>query len=239
MLSVFKREFRSLFCGYRAYSFTAIFAICYLAVRMIYNYMVLYDRLLGFINQEYILALLPAAFALAVPVITFSMYEEERRGDVFSFLRSLPISDGDVFWGKYLSRAALFGVVYSGLILIDVFLGFYSGVSVFTVIYSVVSYVLICFALLALNIFLACAFENKFVALGVGYGITGLFITLTLTRYMGSHILLKFFEPMSVLGSYTSVVFGVIDVSYIALWISLGGLFTYLSYYFIKKEIRL
>ena len=102
MLSVFKREIKALFCGYKAYSFIAIFALCYLAVRMMYSYMLLYENIYGFLNQEYILALLPGAFALAVPLITFSMYDDERKKNVFYFLRSLPISDSEIFWGKYL-----------------------------------------------------------------------------------------------------------------------------------------
>lgn len=239
MFSVFKREFKSLFCGYRAYSFTAIFALCYLAIRMIYNYMLLYDKLLGLSNQEYILTLLPAAFALAVPVVTFSMYEEERKSDVFSFLRSLPLSEKDIFWGKFLSRAALFGVAYVGLIIIDVVLGFYSGAPVLTVMYSAVSYVLICTVLLSINVFLATAFKNKFVALGVGYAINVILIIFTIVRHIGSHTLLKILEPVSILGTYVPSVFGVVDISYLFLWISLGGIFTYLSYEFIKKEIRL
>lgn len=237
MFSVFKREFRSFFCGYKAYSFTAIFAVCYLAVRMLYNYMLLYEKVMGLSNQEYVLAFLPAAFVLATPVITFSMYDEERKGGVFSFLRSLPLSAKDVFLGKYLSRFALFGIVYTVLILVDIILGFYSGAPVFSLIYSDICYILIFVAILSLNVFLATVFKNKFVALGVGYGIGAVLITLTFVRYTGTHTLLKILEPISIIGAYSSSVFGIVDVSYLFLWISLGGLFTVLSYIFSKKEI--
>lgn len=239
MISVFKRELKSLFCGYRAYSFTAIFALCYLAVRMVYNYMLLYENIYGFLNQEYILALLPAAFAIAVPVITFSMYEEERKNNVFSFLRSLPLTDKSVFWGKYLSRFALFCIVYVILAVIDIVLGFYSGAPIFTVIYSSVCYILICAAVLALNIFLATVFKNKFVALGTGYGISAALVALTLTRYLMPHTVREIIEPISLFGTYTAAVFGVVDIAYLFLYVSVGALFTYFSYEFIKKEIRL
>ena len=238
MISVFKREFKSLFCGYRAYSFMAIFALCYLAVRMVYNYLLLYDKTYGLLNQEYILVLLPAAFALAVPVITFSMFEEERRGALIPFLRSLPLTENDLFLGKCLSRVALLGVVYSALIIIDVLLGFYSGAPAFTLIYSIISYLLISFLMLALNIFLACACKNKFIALGVGYGINAILITITIIRYVGSRTFFRILEPMSIFGTYSTAVFGVLDLSYVFLWISLCGLFAYLSYVTFKKEFR-
>ena len=239
MLSVFKREIKSLFCGYKAYSFIAIFALCYLAVRMMYSYMLLYENIYGFLNQEYILALLPGAFALAVPLITFSMYDDERKKNVFYFLRSLPISEAEIFWGKYLSRIALFGASYAVLLVIDAILGFYGASPVFTLIYSSACYVIICAAVLSLNIFLATVFKNKFIALGVGYGLSAVLIALTLTYYSMPMALREIAQTLSVFGTYTAAVFGVVDIAYLFLYVSLGGLFTYLSYALVKKEIRL
>lgn len=239
MFSVFKRELRSLFCGYRAYAFTAIFAIGYLTVRMIYNYMLLYDNIYGFMNQEYILTMLPVSFALATPVITFSMYDNERKKDVFSFLRSLPLTATGVFFGKYLSRAALFGMVYLALTVIDVVLGFYSGAPIGTILYSALSYILICNCVLAVNVFLASVIKNKYVSLGVGYGVTAALTALTVTCYSMPRILIKIVTPISLFGTYTSSVFGMVDISYLFLWLSVGALFICLSYVFFKKEIKL
>lgn len=239
VFSVFKRELRAMFCGYRAYAFIAVFAICYLAVRMIYNYMLLYENVYGFTNHEYILALLPAAFAFAAPVVTFSMYNEERRNNVFSFLRALPLDGRAVFLGKYFSRLALFGAVYAVMVIIDVILGFYSGAPIFTAVYSAVGYILISMLMLSLNVFLATVFKNKYIALGVGYGISFVLTVLTVVRYSMTHVLCEIFEPISVFGTYTTAVFGDIDLAYIFLWVSLSALLTYLSYVFIKKEIKL
>ena len=91
MIAIIKRELRALIFSWRSYAFIAIFAVCSCALRLMYNYMSLYDVIYGFINHEYILTFLPAALALAVPVITFSAYENERKNEVFSFLRSLPV----------------------------------------------------------------------------------------------------------------------------------------------------
>ncbi len=239
MFSVFKRELRSLFCGYRAYAFTAVFAIGYLAIRMIYNYMLLYDNIYGFMNHEYILTLLPATFALAAPIVTFSMYDNERKKDVFSFLRSLPLTDKGIFFGKYLSRLTLMGIVYLILTVIDVVLGFYSGAPILTVLFSAVSYILICNCILAVNVFLASAIKNKYVSLGIGYGITAALTALTLTRYSMPRILTEIVTPISLFGTYTSSVFGMVDIAYLFLWLSVSALFICLSYIFIKKEIKL
>ena len=239
MFSVFKREFRSLFCGYRAYAFTAVFAIGYLAIRMIYNYMLLYDNIYGFMNHEYILMLLPASFALAAPIITFSMYDNERKKDVFSFIRALPLTDKGVFFGKYLSRLALFGVVYLALTVIDAILGFYSGAPILTVLFSAASYILICNCVLAVNVFLASVIKNKYVSLGVGYGVMAALTTLTLTRYSMLRILNIIVTPISLFGTYTSSVFGMVDIAYLFLWLSVSALFICLAYIFIRKEIKL
>ena len=239
VFSVFKRELRAMLCGYRAYTFIAVFSICYLAVRMIYNYILLYDNIYGFMNHEYILMLLPAAFAFAVPVLTFSMYSEERTNNVFSFLRSLPLSNRDVFFGKYLSRFALFGATYAVMLVVDVVLGAFGGAPIFTVMYSVLCYILIAAVMLSMNIFLATVIKNKYLALGVSYGISAILTVLTVTRYSMPRLLCEIIEPISIFGTYTTAVFGAVDIVYIFLWLSLSALFTYLSYVFIKKEIRL
>ena len=237
MISVFKREFKSFFCGFIGYSFVGIFALCYLTIRMMYNYMLLYENIYGFMNQEYILALLPVAAVLATPLLTFTMYEEERNKNVFSFLRSLPLSVKDIFLGKLLSRLALLGAACIGLTLIDLFLGFYSASSIITVAYSALSYFLVCAVILFLNIFLATAIKNKFLSLGVGYGIGIVLAFFTFIRYMGGHVFFNIIEPLSFLGTYASAVFGVADLSYLFLWVSLGGSFAFLSYLCFKKEM--
>ena len=204
---------------------------------MMYNYMLLYENIYGFMNQEYVLALLPVAAVFATPLLTFTMYEEERKKNVFSFLRSLPLSVKDIFLGKLLSRLALLGAVCIGLTVIDAFLGFYSTSSIITVAYSAVSYFLVCAVILFLNIFLATAFKNKLLSVGVGYGIGIVLAFFTFIRYMGGHAFFNIIEPTAFLGTYASAAFGVVDLSYIFLWLSLGGLFTFLSYRCFKKEI--
>ncbi|MBQ8850325.1 MAG: hypothetical protein IJ011_08360 [Clostridia bacterium] len=238
MIAVLKRELKSLFCGYRGYAFIAVFAVGYCVIRMIYNYMLLYDNIYGFINHEYILMLLPAVFALAIPVMTFSMYENERKKDVFAFLRSLPLTSENIVFGKYLAKLLVFGVTYAVIIVVDCVLGFYSGSSVLTVIFSIISYLLICNCILAVNVFFASVFKNKFAALGAGYGIAIAFTALTVLRNFMSHIWSEIVTPISIFGTYVPSAFGVIDIASLFLWLSVGGLFIYLSYASMKKEIK-
>ena len=239
MFSIYKRELKSFFCGYRGYAFTALFVLLTFAIRMVYNYMALYDSIYGFINHESVLAFLPAAFAIAAPILTFSIYENERKKDVFAFLRSLPLKATDIIFGKYLAALTVFACVYAVTLAVDLILGFYSGSAVLSVLLSIFGFILICNAILALDTFLAAVCKNKYLALGLSYGISAALVVLTVFRYSLPKILNDVITPFAVFGGYTSFVFGLLDLSPLVIWISVGGLFVYLTYLVMKKEIRL
>ena len=101
-----------------------------------------------------------------------------------------------------------------------------------------VSYIFIANCLLAINVFIASVCKQKIVALIVGYGVSAVFTVLTAVRFSVSHTVAEILTPLSLFGTYTSGVFGMIDISYVILWISVGGVFAYLSYLFMKKEIK-
>ncbi len=204
-----------------------------------YNYMSLYDVIYGFINHEYILTFLPAALALAVPVITFSAYENERKNEVFSFLRSLPVKATDIIFGKYLAVVALFGATYAVMTFLDIILGFYKGTDILTAVFSIICFLLLANVILAMNMLFSALFKNRYVALGMGYAAAAALIALTATRYLMPMLLTDIATQISVFGAYTSALFGLLDISSIILWLSLGGLFIYLNYIVMKKEIKL
>ncbi len=231
MLAVFKRELKAFFCGWRGYAFVAVFVLCSCAVRMVYNYMCLYDTIFGFINQEYILSFLPAALAFAVPILTFSMYREERKNGVFSFLRSLPIKEKDIFLGKYFASSALILITYTVMIAADIILGFYSGTNILTAVLGIFGFICIANVLLGVNMLFAVAIKNIYIALGLGYGVAFVLTALTATRYLLPMILTDIITPVSLFGAYTSLLFGLADISSFVLWLSLGMLFVCLSYF--------
>ena len=239
MIAIIKRELRAHLFSWRSYAFIAIFALCSCALRMMYNYMSLYDVIYGFINHEYILTFLPAALALAAPILTFSAYENERKKETFVFLRSLPLKGTDIIFGKYLAVAALFGATYAVMTLIDIVLGFYKGTDILTAIFSIVCFLLLANVIISMNMMFSALFKNRYIALGAGYAAAIAFIALTVARYLMPMLLTDIVTQISALGAYTSVLFGLLDISSIVLWLTLGGLFVYIYYIVMKKEIKL
>ena len=238
MLTIYKRELRALYLGYRGYTFTAIFAILYCVVKMVYNYFNTYAMSLGYFNAEYMLTFLPAAFALAVPVMTFSAFERERTDNAYAFLRSLPVKSSSVALAKYFSLVTAFFVPYAVLIFIDLVLGSYSGVSWGTVILSNVSFVLICNAILAISFFCGAILKNKFAALGVAYGVSVGYIGFyALAQVLPVGVWRDILLRISVIGTYTSAILGNFDFTALFFWLSVGGVFLWLSLTATKKEM--
>ena len=238
MITVYKRELRSLYLSYRGYAFTAVFAVLYCAVRMVYNYFNSYALSLGYFNAEYMLTFLPAAFALAVPIMTFSVYERERSDEAYTFLRSLPIKPASVTAGKYMALFTAFLIPYLVLIVIDIVLGTYSGTAVATLIISLVSYILICNAVLAVSFYCSAVLKKKFVALGVSYGITVGYIGLyALAQALPVGIWREMLLKISMVGTYTSTVLGRFDLTSLILWLSVGAVFLWMSFAASQKEM--
>ena len=141
-------------------------------------------------------------------------------------------------WRAY-AFVALFGAVYAVMTLIDVILGFYTGTDILTAILSVICFLLLANVILAVNMLFSAVFKNRYAALGAGYAVSAVLITLTATRYFMPMLINNVITQASVFGSYTSVLFGLLDISSVVLWLSLGGLFIYLYYLVMKKEIKL
>ena len=249
MLTVLKREIRSPFSSYKGYLFVALFGIAFGVLRMVYHYLlmdkltfILHDASSGtsfsLVAFEYMLTYLPFAFAIAAPILTFSIFDTERRMGAWSLLRSLPLTAKGVVFGKYLSALCVFLLSYTVLTVLSFLLGFYTGSELLTVMYSILFYALACNTLLAINFFISAVCKNKYVALGVSYGVNIIFAVLFATRYAVPYVLGGIFEKLSILGTHTSALVGIVDISAIILHLTVGGAFLYLSYVVLKNEMK-
>ena len=245
MISVFKRELKALFTGYKGYGFVAAFSVLFCIISMLYHtvnleeqYLPLMTESIGFANAEFSLIFLPVAFVLSAPLLTFSIFSDERQSGSYGFLRSLSLSVGDVVFGKYLAALTAFALPYGAIQLLLWFLGFYSGKDVLTVIVNILFYILACNAVLSLYFFISAACKRRIVALITELSVGAAFVALISTRYLVPPVLTKIFELLSVTGAYESSLYGIFDISALVLFLSLSALFLFLSYIFTKRDMQ-
>ncbi len=246
MLAIFKRELKAMLCGYRGYTFFGIFAIGFCIVRMVYHYLFIRRDLFilsdagAYTNfsltaPEYMLIYLPFVFVLALPILTFSLFDKERVHGTMGLLKSLPLTMTDVFFGKYLSVLTVFTASFGIMTLLTWFLGFYSRINILTVIISLVSYFLLGNSIMAIYIFISSVCKNKYVSLGISYGVAVVLCALAMLRSTVPTLWSEALERVSVIGSYLSSLFGVLDICTLVLALSTWAVFLYLAYINMKK----
>lgn len=238
MLTIFKRELKSFFTSYRGYLFLAIFAIGFCSVRLVYDYAALYADIYGYVGIESLLVYLPLSFVFASPVLTFSMFENERKKEVYGFLRSLSFNARDIAFGKYLAALALFSISFIATAVASWLLGFYSGADTFVILISLLAYFLVCVTFLSLNAFIAAICKNKFVALAVSYGIAVASTLLVIFGGAMPRALSTIAKYLSIVGLYELSSFGILDISAVVLWISVSGAALVAYYMLVKKEMK-
>ncbi|MBE6668380.1 MAG: hypothetical protein E7607_08760 [Ruminococcaceae bacterium] len=246
MFTVMKREIGSFFKSYRGYAFMAIFIVIFSIFQLIYHghdvdeiNLVKAEGGYPFYTLEQTLELLPLAIAAAIPMLTYDIFYEERIGGAGNLLRSLPLSAKGIFVGKYLACEILFVIVYAVINLVMWLLGFYRNIEAVKTIISILSYILVFNALLAINMFVAAVCKRKFVALGVSYGVCAVLVVLFVVGSKNTGAVAKICSFLSVIGSFTPSLYGVLDLTALTLQITLCGLFAYLAYVYFKRDIIL
>jgi ABC-2 type transport system permease protein len=108
MIAVFKKELRAFFDSPAAYVATVV-------MLLIAGY--LFAQPLFLINQASISGFADnAQFLLIffVPAVTMRLYAEERRAGTIEILSTLPVSDLEVLWAKFLAAVALLTFILAG-----------------------------------------------------------------------------------------------------------------------------
>ena len=158
MGAIFKREFKSYFTNMLG----AIFAAVLLAVVGIY--MTLYNFDGGYPNFEYVLGGILFTFIVLVPLLTMRTIAEDRRIKTEQLLLSLPVSSTQIVLGKYLALLCFFLIPCGVIALYPLILSMYGQIFWATTYATLLAFILLSAALLAIGMYISSLTENQIVA---------------------------------------------------------------------------
>lgn len=175
--------------------------------------------------------LLPWIFLFLTPAITMRLWAEEKRSGTIEFLLTLPITEWQAVWGKFLSSLAFLAIALAltitlpltiaqlGKVDAGVFVGSYLGALFLGAFY------------LALGLFISALTKNQIIAFIVSvvacfifFIIDTEFVTLTVP-----HAVAPFFQFLGVGTHFNSISRGVIDTKDIVYYLSFIILFLWLN----------
>ncbi|MBQ2734116.1 MAG: ABC transporter permease [Clostridia bacterium] len=164
MGSVYRKELRSYFCNMQGAVFAGFLLLITGIMTSLYNFKGLYPTFENSLSETGFI------FLLIVPVLTMKILAEERHQRTDQLLYSLPLKVSSVVLGKYFALVTVFLVPVAIMSFYPLILSMYGEVSLVTAYSTIVGFILMGAALLAIGMFISSVTESQVIAAVLTFG---------------------------------------------------------------------
>lgn len=181
MIAVWKHELKNYFHSLTAYIFGA-FLLAFIGLGALR-----YNIQAAVSNFEFVLSYGCLIFVVIVPILTMRVIAEERRQKTDQLLCSLPITTVQVVLGKYLALLVVYAVPLCLISLYPLIFSQYGDVYLPTSYGSILAFLVLGAALIALGMFLSSLTDNQGFAAGIGIAVILFnYYSVSLSEYVSS-----------------------------------------------------
>ena len=225
MLAIFRRELRSYFTGVIGY----VFLVIYLAVAaVLFCYTTMYS-MSSDVTSYFTLMLIFSAIVL--PLLTMKSFSEERKTKTEQLLLTAPVSLTGMMFGKFLASYVIFAgaTVLSSLYFL--FLIPYAQMKFAVLIGNVIALLLVGFVFIAIGLFVSALTENQLTAAIGTIAIILAFLGIGLVNSFipSSYAIRYVFSALSIFTRFQTFVNGYFDLASLIYYLSVGGVFLWLT----------
>ena len=225
MLAIYKRELRSYFVGVIGY----VFLVIYLAMAgILFSYTTMFS-MSSDVTTYFTLMLIFSAVVL--PLLTMKSFSEERKTKTEQLILTAPISLPAMVFGKFLASYTVFGGATLLTSLYFLFLIPYTQLQFAILFGNLVALLLVGMVFISIGLFVSALTENQLsaaigtIAIILGFLGIGLINALLPTNYA-----LRFvFSALSIFTRFQSYVNGYFDFATIIYYLSISGIFLWLT----------
>ena len=225
MLAIYKRELRSYFVGVIGY----VFLVIYLAMAgILFSYTTMFS-MSSDVTTYFTLMLIFSAVVL--PLLTMKSFSEERKTKTEQLILTAPISLPAMVFGKFLASYTVFGGATLLTSLYFLFLTPYTQLQFAILFGNLVALLLVGMVFISIGLFVSALTENQLsaaigtIAIILGFLGIGLINSLLPTNYA-----LRFvFSALSIFTRFQSYVNGYFDFATIIYYLSISGIFLWLT----------
>ena len=181
MIAVWKHELKNYFHSLTAYIFGA-FLLAFIGLGALR-----YNIQAAVSNFEFVLSYGCLIFVVIVPILTMRVIAEERRQKTDQLLYSLPITTVQVVLGKYLALLVVYADPLCLISLYPLIFSRYGDVYLPTSYGSILAFLVLGAALIALGMFLSSLTDNQGFAAGIGIAVILFnYYSVSLSEYVSS-----------------------------------------------------
>lgn len=232
MLAIYKKELKSYFTSMTGYVFIAFF-LCIIGI-----YYVAYNLVGSLANFEYVLSSASFLFVLLVPILTMRIMAEEKKQKTDQLLYTSPLSPTSIIMGKYLAVITVFLIAMAIVSLYPVILLQFGNIPLKIAYGSILGFLLLGAAYIAIGLFISSLTESQLVAAVVS------FVVMLITVLMSGIVEMFPKDNKSALIIFSVIVILICLITYVVMHnitisLSLGiiGEIILMVIYFIKPSL--
>jgi len=224
VLTIYKKEFFSYFTTPMAYIFLVVFALVngYFFSNTFF--------LIGQSDLRTLFNIVPMVYLFFIPAITMGLIAKEKNLGTMEVLSTLPIKDFELVLGKYLSSLSLIvvGLIFTDIHLITL-MKFGTNIDYGAIFSGYLGLFFVGGVYAAIGIFASSLFDNQVVSFIIAVFIVLMFFLFDKLLIFVPSILSGLIQYLSVDYHFSNIARGVIDSRNIIYFISIIGIFLFLT----------
>mgnify|MGYP002422413351 CR=1 FL=1 len=231
MTAIYKRELRSYFTSMVGYVFIAIL-IFFVGI-----YFMAYNLFGGYPSFGYVLLSCTIIFMVAVPILTMRSMAEDRRGKTDQLLLTSPVTLTGVVLGKYFAMVTVFLIPVALMAFCPLIIAMNGEARLLSDYAALFAFFLMGCVFLAIGMFLSSLTESQIIAAVSTFAVLLiLYLWDDLTGFLPSALgdLLSAFSFTQTF--YNFVQYSMFDLGGVVLYLSLAGLFVFLTIQGLQKR---
>lgn len=234
MIAIFKREMRAYFTTSTGYVFLAV-ALSLSAI--VFGACTL---LIGSSDTGPYFSLMLFVLMVILPILTMKTFSEERRTRTEQLLLTAPISTTQMVMGKFLSCLCMFliALLISCVNFIPIFVYADTSSSAVTslppnvalIMGNLFALILVGMSFIAIGIFVSSLTENQFASVVITIAILlGLLLVGLFNSFIDSYAIRTVLSWLSIYSRYTNFTYGIFDFGALIYYLSISGVFVFLT----------
>ncbi len=228
MLAIYKREMRSYFTTSIGYIFLACALVISAAIFSISTvFSESSDTSVYFAGLIFVLMIF-------LPILTMKAFSDEKRTKTEQLLLTAPVSTTQMVLGKFLSSFTML-VIFLALSLvfmipIGAFIPEGSSFNMALVFGNIIALLLVGMCIIAIGVFVSSLTENQFAAIVITIVILlGMFAISLFSSVIEVYFIRVVLDWLSIYTRYQAFTYGIFDISALIYYISVAGVFVFLT----------
>jgi len=232
MTAIFKREMRAYFTDPLGYVFIAVFVFACNASFYLFNLSAYRSDF-----SDVFFLMISFFLILLIPLMTMRLWSDEKKQKTDQLLLTAPVSTTGVVLGKFTAALGLFMIALSFTAVYPILVNWKGVLDVGKTVGNYIGVVLVAAAYISVSLFVSSLTKSQIVsaicsilALALFWGMDFL-ITFTTSEFLAS-----MFEFLSIISRYRNIFIGVLPLSDVFYFISVSGIFLFLTSRVIEKQ---